>query len=92
MKPTGATKKMMRIRVGYSTEVDDRYRRAINHYLGLKGLATRDEVKEWLRQNGSALDEDILSDLDNYEQAICATCELPKLDGCACVTTSEPKE
>lgn len=78
----------MKIRVSYSVEIDNRYRRAVNHFLGLKGMATRDEVKEWLRQNGGALDDDILSDLDNYEQGICAVCELPRFDGCKCATPS----
>ena len=50
----------MRIRVQYTVEVPDEYRRAINMYFGRPGLATREEVKWWLEMHGSAEDDDLM--------------------------------
>ena len=58
----------MRVRICYTAEVDDTYRRAINHYYGMPGLASRQDVKDWLEVHGSSCDEDILTDLENSEQ------------------------
>lgn len=59
----------MKIRVCYTTEVDDRYRRAIRHYYGETGLASRKEVQNWLRTYGSSCDADVLDDLDKADKA-----------------------
>lgn len=59
----------MKVRVAYTVEVDDFYRRAIRHHYGQEGLATRREVQDWLRQNGSSGDDDIVSDLQQNEEA-----------------------
>jgi hypothetical protein len=57
----------VRVRVSYSTDVDDFYRRAINNHFGKPGLATRAEVQEWLRNHGSSSDDDIIYDLQQKE-------------------------
>lgn len=56
----------MKVRVSYTTEVSDEYRAAINHHYGLPGLASREDVKRWLREYGSSADDDIMWD---YQQA-----------------------
>ena len=57
----------MKVRVVYTVEVSDEYRRALNWRYGKPGLATRDEVKNHLRQNGSTLDDDLMSE---YGEAV----------------------
>lgn len=49
----------MRVRVTYTVEVDDDYRRAIRQFYGLAGLATRQEVVNWLRLYGSSEDDNL---------------------------------
>ena len=58
----------MRVRIEYTTDVSDDYRRAINHHYGRPGLASRAEVKRWLVAHGSAQDDDLMYDLDNAEE------------------------
>lgn len=58
----------MRVRVSYATDVDDDYRRAINAYLGQPGLASRQEVKDWLRLHGSMMDDDLMHELGQREE------------------------
>lgn len=53
----------MKVRVAYTTSVDDDYRRAINHHYGKPGLASRDEVRRWLEVHGTAEDDDLMHDL-----------------------------
>ena len=48
----------MRVRMG-TIEVDGEFRRRLNIYMGLTGLATRAEVKSWRENNGTSLDCDI---------------------------------
>jgi hypothetical protein len=55
------------VRVAYSVDVDDFYRRALRHHFGDTGLATRRQVQEWQRQHGAAEDDDLIFDL---QQAI----------------------
>ena len=50
----------MKVRVAYTTEVDDRYRRAIRRFYGKDGLATRAEVKHWLEMYGSSEDDNLM--------------------------------
>lgn len=54
----------MKVRISYVVEVDDTIRRAMRHYYGQNGLATRDEIKQWYEQNGGTLDDDALAELD----------------------------
>jgi hypothetical protein len=49
----------MRVRVTYTVDVTDDYRRGINLYLGNPGLATRAAVKRWLEGHGSMMDADL---------------------------------
>lgn len=58
----------MRVRVSYSTDVEDDYRRAINAYFGLPGLASRQDVKDWLRMHGTSMDDDLMRELDPKEE------------------------
>lgn len=50
----------MRVRIAYSVDVGDDYRRAINDFYGKPGLATRQEVKDWLRAYGDSMDDDLM--------------------------------
>ena len=50
----------MRVRVQYTTSVDDDYRRAINAHYGKPGLASRAEVQRWLKEYGSSEDENLM--------------------------------
>lgn len=58
----------MRVRVSYTTEVSDEYRRAINLFYGKPGLATRAEVRSWLERHGSAEDDDLMYELSRHEE------------------------
>lgn len=50
----------MRVRVTYTINATDDYRRAIRAYYGLDGLATRAEVQQWLWRHGSSMDDDLI--------------------------------
>lgn len=58
----------MKVKVCYTVEVNDRYRRAINAYFGKPGLASREDVQDFLKQNGATLDNDILFEFDAAEE------------------------
>lgn len=60
----------MRVRITYTVEVDDGFRRAINAWYGRPGLATREEVRSWYEANGHSMDEDLSwpEDDDELEQ------------------------
>ncbi len=51
----------MRVRVTYTVDVTDDYRRAIRAYYGLDGLATRAEVQQWLWNYGNSMDDDLMA-------------------------------
>lgn len=55
----------MRVRVCYTVEATDEYRRAINHHFGRPGMATRADVQQWLEQNGTSCDDDIMYEYEN---------------------------
>jgi hypothetical protein len=55
----------MRVRVNYAEDVDDSFRRAINHHFGQDGFASREEVKRWFRSYGSSGNDDLMYDFDN---------------------------
>ena len=48
----------MKVRIAYTVEVDDDFRRAVADWYGRSGLATRDEIKRWYEANGRSLDDD----------------------------------
>lgn len=52
----------MKVRVTYTVEVSDEYRRALASYYGGAGLATREEVQAHHRVNGTSLDDDVMYD------------------------------
>lgn len=58
----------MKVRVNYTIEADDDYRRAINLFFGRPGLASLVDVQNWLRNYGSSEDEDIMRDLEHARQ------------------------
>ena len=49
----------MRVRVSYTVDVDDDFRREIRKFYGLSGLATQQDVRDWFRAYGESLNEDI---------------------------------
>jgi hypothetical protein len=52
----------MRVRVIYSVDVTDDFRRALRSYYGETGMATRDEVYLHCCQYGSSIDADIMEE------------------------------
>lgn len=52
----------MRVRVVQTVEVSDEYRRAIRRYFGGDGMATRDEVRQWVMRFGETMDADLMQD------------------------------
>lgn len=57
----------MRVRVCFTVDVDNFYRRAIRHHYGQDGLASNSEVREWLISAASSMDDDIIWDLQRAE-------------------------
>jgi hypothetical protein len=45
-------------------DVDDHFRRALNHYYAQPGLASHESLREHFRQNGHTLDDDIIYEYD----------------------------
>jgi hypothetical protein len=58
----------MKVRIDYTTDVDDDYRRAINLYYGKPGLATRKEVQNWIERYGSSEDDNLMHDLQKARE------------------------
>lgn len=58
----------MKVRIAYTEEVSDDFRRAINSYYGKPGLATRQEVRNWFILFGRSMDDDVMWELDNAER------------------------
>lgn len=52
----------MKVRISYTVEVSDDYRRAIRRFYGKEGLATREEVQDWHEAHGASLDDDLMWD------------------------------
>ena len=50
----------MKVRVSYTAEVSDEYRRAIRRYHGQTGMATRQEVKDWFWAHGEQMDDELM--------------------------------
>lgn len=49
----------MKVKVSYTVDVDDNFRRAIRAYHGQSGMATRAEVREWFKNHGHTMDDDL---------------------------------
>lgn len=58
----------MKVKVEYTVDVNEDYRRAINLFYGASGMATRSQVKNWLRNYGSSCDDDLMGDLAKHEE------------------------
>lgn len=56
----------MKIRIVQTINVDDEYRAAINRYHGQDGLASREEVRDWVMRYGESMDDDIMTDYVEY--------------------------
>lgn len=54
----------MKVRIIQTVNASNYYRLAINHYYGMPGLATRDEVRAWVIRYGTSMDDDISAALD----------------------------
>lgn len=49
----------MKIKIEYTTDIPDWWRREINRWYGKPGLATRTEIIEWLKAYGTSMDDDL---------------------------------
>lgn len=54
----------MRVNVNYTEDVSDDFRRAINRHYGKPGLATRQDVKDWLWSFGHSMDDSLMAGED----------------------------
>ena len=54
----------MRVKISYTIDAPEFFRRAIRHYRGEGGLATREEVRDWMRLYGESMNQDIAYDLN----------------------------
>ena len=59
----------MRVRISYTVEVGDDYRRAIRAFYGKDGLATREEVRAWVQRYGDSMDDDLMRGTEDEELA-----------------------
>lgn len=57
----------MRVRIAYTVDVDDDFRRAIRNHYGQSGLADREDVRQWVRAYGDSMNDDIIHDLGRAE-------------------------
>ena len=58
----------MKVRVSFTVEVDDSFRREINAWYGRSGLASRDEVRAWYEANGTSMDDDLSMAADEADE------------------------
>ena len=63
----------MKVRIEFTVEVPDEYRRILNAHHGRPGLASRQQLKDWYRgmgeDNGDALMGDMLRDEEWREES-----------------------
>lgn len=50
----------MKVRISYTVEVDDEFRKALRAYRGKSGMATRDEIKIWYEERGDSDNDDMM--------------------------------
>ena len=55
----------MKVRIMYSVDVGDDIRESINRWYGQPGLASRQDVRDWYRTYGTAMDDDLMYMADN---------------------------
>ena len=49
----------MKVRISYTVEISDDWRRQINEHYGRDGLASREQVKTWYRSFGESMDDEL---------------------------------
>lgn len=49
----------MKVRVSYTVEVDDKFRRAIREYYGQDGLASRKDIQAWYEEWGNTMNDEL---------------------------------
>jgi hypothetical protein len=57
----------MKVRISYTVEVDDHFRRALAYHHGGSGMATREDVRRHFELHGSSEDDNLMWD---YDQAV----------------------
>lgn len=57
----------MKVRISYTEDVDDDFRRAIRIHYGGTGLATRLEVQRWFESYGSSENDNLMQELGHVE-------------------------
>jgi hypothetical protein len=55
----------MKVRVCYTEDVPDEFRRALRLYRGETGLATRQELKDWFWRYGNTMNDDLMQLVDD---------------------------
>lgn len=58
----------MKVRIEYTVDVDEEFRKALRHYKGKTGLATRGEIKIHFIDYGHLQDDDIISTYREHEK------------------------
>lgn len=56
----------MKVRISYTVDVDDEFRAAIRFYYGKGGLASREEIINWVKQHGEDIDDDLMVEYRNH--------------------------
>lgn len=51
----------MKVRISYTVDVDDKFRRAINDHYGRPGLATRAQVRAWFERYGESESDNVMN-------------------------------
>lgn len=59
---------VMKVRICYTIDVSDDYRRALRQYYGETGLATREEVVSFKRLHGDSCDNDLMSEAQEDQE------------------------
>jgi hypothetical protein len=58
----------VKVRISYVVNVDREYRKALNSFLGRKGIASRRDIKQWYMNNGSSRDDDIMYEYEKEKK------------------------
>jgi hypothetical protein len=63
------SRRKVKVRVCYSEDFPENFRQAIRRHYGKTGLATRQECKDWARQFGNSMDDEMSQLADQPEDA-----------------------
>lgn len=58
----------MRVKVCFTVDVDDEFRRALNSYYGKSGLATREEIRQHYETQSGSIDTDIINEFQEARE------------------------